>query len=204
MANTKASANRAKKAVDWIAIEKDYRAGIKSNRQIAVEHSITEGAVRKKAKEFDWKKDLTASIKLRALELVRAQEVRAEVRASIDDAQIVEDNAQLQANVIRAHRKDIGRYSALCQSLLHEIETQTGNIVTFDEFGEMMFSPDDKGQDKRNELYHKIISNPSRVDSVKKLVDTLKTLIALEREAFSIDDKSKVQETIEDFLSKLE
>lgn len=50
-----------------------------------------------------------------------------------------------------------------------------------------MFNPDDKGQDKLNEIYHKVISMPERVKSVKALSDALKNLIGLERQAYDID-----------------
>ena len=53
-----------------------------------------------------------------------------------------------------------------------------------------MWSPDDKGNDKVNDLYMKIISMPGRVKSMKDLSDTLKTLIALERQAFGLDDEN--------------
>ena len=43
-------------------------------------------------------------------------------------------------------------------------------------------------------LYHKIISLPSRVKSMKDLSDSLKTLIGLEREAYSIENKAETKE----------
>ena len=68
-----------------------------------------------------------------------------------------------------------------------------------------MLSPDDKGQDKLNDLYHKIISMPQRVKSMKDLSDTLKTLIGLEREAYSIkeDEPSSVNKgtSLNDFYN---
>ncbi len=47
-----------------------------------------------------------------------------------------------------------------------------------------MLEPDDKGQDKLNEIYHKVISMPERVKSVKALSEALKNLIGLERQAY--------------------
>lgn len=42
---------------DWIAIEGAYRASILSTRAIAREHGLSEGAIRKKAKEQNWHRD---------------------------------------------------------------------------------------------------------------------------------------------------
>ncbi len=39
-----------KKVIDWEKIELDYRAGIKSLRQIAGEHHIAESGIRRRAK----------------------------------------------------------------------------------------------------------------------------------------------------------
>ncbi|HHD7578734.1 TPA: hypothetical protein ACOVI3_002944, partial [Escherichia coli] len=58
----------------------------------------------------------------------------------------------------------------------------------------IMFDPDDKGRDRLNEIYQKVISLPSRVKSMKDLSDSLKTLIGLEREAYSIENKAETKE----------
>lgn len=65
---------------DWEAIESAYRAGLMSLREIASQHSISEGAIRKRAKRDDWSRDLSAKIKERAEDLVRKEEVRKQVR----------------------------------------------------------------------------------------------------------------------------
>ena len=39
-----------KKKIDWEKIEVDYRAGVKTLREIADEHNITHGAINKRAK----------------------------------------------------------------------------------------------------------------------------------------------------------
>lgn len=70
--------------------------------------------------------------------------------------------------------------------LLEELEIQTAQVPELAQLGILMANPDEKGIDKLNELYHKIISLPSRTKTMKDLSDTLKTLIALEREAYSI------------------
>ena len=39
---------------DWEAIESAYRAGVLSLRDIGEQYGVTEGAIRKRAKKFDW------------------------------------------------------------------------------------------------------------------------------------------------------
>ncbi len=68
---------------DWEAIETAYRAGVMSLREIASQHGISEGAIRKRAKRDDWSRDLNAKVKERADDLVRKAEVRKQVRSEV-------------------------------------------------------------------------------------------------------------------------
>jgi len=56
----------ARKAVDWESVEREYRAGIRSLRDIAGEVGVSEGAVRKRAKAEGWERDLSARITSKA------------------------------------------------------------------------------------------------------------------------------------------
>ncbi|WP_209954251.1 hypothetical protein [Burkholderia glumae] len=47
----------AGKNVDWTAIEGAYLAGVESVRAIATAYSISEGMIRKKAKQLGWSRD---------------------------------------------------------------------------------------------------------------------------------------------------
>lgn len=189
------------KEINWSAIEADYRAGIKSNVAIANEYNVSEGAIRKRAKKEDWVKDLRAQIKTKADSLVRAQAVREEVRAStaISEKEIVEANATMQANKIIEHRTDIQRYRALAAKMLNELELTSDNQDLFEKLGELLIDTTndaDTGQAKRLEALNKAISLSSRITALKQLAETLKVLIALEREAFGLNNEpqEKTQE----------
>jgi len=56
-----------KKKIDWDRIEVDYRAGIKTLRDIAAEHSISHGAITKRCKRDGWVRDLTAKIQAKVV-----------------------------------------------------------------------------------------------------------------------------------------
>lgn len=178
-----------RKKIDWEKIELDYRAGIKTLRQIADEHGITDGAIRKRAKRDDWSRDLSAKIDKKADDLVRKDLVRKKVRneTSISEREIIDANAHAIVEVRIGQRKDIGKARTLTNSLLEELEHQTINREEYENLGELLRSEDEKGIDKLNDLYQKAMSTPSRIVSMQKLADTMKTLIALEREAFGID-----------------
>jgi hypothetical protein len=182
-------AQQEKAAPDWERIEADYRAGLLSVREIAASQGITHGAINKRAKRDGWTRDLSAKIKAKAEALVSKREVSSEVSTdTASERVIIEANAEVIARVRLNHRTDIACARKLAMSLLAELEVQTENIDLFEELGELLRSDDDKGQDKRNEVYKRVISGAARVDSMKKLADTLKVLIGLEREAYGIGE----------------
>lgn len=175
---------------DWERIEADYRAGILSLREIAAPFKVTEGAIRKRAKRDGWERNLEARIQEKADSLVRKAAVRNAVRSgqAATEREIVEANAERIAQVRGEHRADIQRVRTLGLSLLAELETQTASPELLEQLGELMRSPDDAGIDKLNDLYRKVISTPSRVDSAKKVAETLKHAIGMEREAYGLSD----------------
>ena len=178
-----------KGAADWEAIERDYRAGLLSVREIAAsDGNVTEGAIRKRAKRDAWTRDLSAKIHAKADELVRTEVVRkpSTQLSPASERQIIEANAERIAQVRSEHRGDIRRGRELVLRLLAELEAETGDLEAFRNLGLMLAKPDEKGVDKLNEAYHKAISLPQRVSSVKGLTEALKNLVALEREAYGI------------------
>ncbi|MFH2332257.1 hypothetical protein ABK669_01180 [Enterobacter hormaechei] len=181
---------------DWEAIETAYRAGVMSLREIASQHGISEGAIRKRAKRDDWSRDLNAKVKERADDLVRKAEVRKQVRneSTLTERVLIEATAEVIATVRMEHRGDIRRARELTNMLFDELAGECGDVAALEMLGDLMRREDDKGQDKLNDLYNKIISLPSRVKSMKDLSDSLKTLIGLEREAYSIENKAETKE----------
>ncbi|MFS7308397.1 hypothetical protein [Rahnella inusitata] len=173
---------------DWEAIESAYRAGLMSIREIASQHGITHGAINKRAKRDGWERDLKAKIKAKADALVSKREVSSKVstEAATNERILIEASAEVIANVRMAHRGDIGKARRLANTLLAELEAECTDVAALEDLGELLRREDDKGMDKLNDLYHKIISLPGRVKSMKDLSDTLKNLIGLERQAYDI------------------
>lgn len=175
---------------DWEAIETAYRTGSQSVREIAAQFGISHAAISKRAKKESWDRDLKARIQAKADALVTKREVTKKVTTEklVTERQIVEANAEVIANVRMEHRGDIRRARTLTNSLLEELESECSDVAALSQLGELLRREDDKGMDKLNDLYHKIISLPGRVKAMKDLADSLKNLIALERQAYSLDD----------------
>lgn len=193
-----------KQAPDWDQIELDYRAGVKSLRQIASEQNVSEGAIRKRSKRDEWLRDLSKKIQDKADDLVRKETVRSEVRTktTISEKDTIDANGQKQASIRITHRKDISRARFISMKLFDELELMVGaeNVNLLQQLGELLYSPDDKGMDKLNDLYMKVISLPNRVKAIKELSDTMKTLVALERQAYGLEEK---ENTTVDSLTSL-
>lgn len=178
------------KRPDWEAIESAYRAGVMSIREIASQYEITHQAISKRAKKEGWERDLKAKVKARAENLVAKREVASLVATekAISERQLIEANAEVIANVRMEHRGDIRRARELTNNLFDELSAECADVAALSKLGELMFSPDDNGRDKLNEIYNSIISLPERVKSVKALSETLKNLVGLERQAYGLDE----------------
>lgn len=176
---------------DWEAIERDYRAGLLSIREIASTQGITHGAINKRAKRDGWERDLKAKIQAKADALVSKSVVSKEVSKQRADTerQIIEVNAEVIANVRMAHRGDISRSRRLANKLLEELEAMTDENGTLRELIDQM--KDDEGPAALLEAAEKMASLPGRSKIIKELSETLKTLITLERQAYSLDGGDK-------------
>lgn len=180
-------------SVDWEAIELDYRAGIKTLRQIGEEQGVTHVAINKRAKRDSWSRDLAAKIRAKADELVTKSLVTSSVTKEglAAERSVIDANAEAIKQVRLGHRTDIQRGRRILMALFGELEQQTGaaNVALLEELGELLRKEDDKGVDKLNDLYRKIISLPARAKTMKDLGETLRVMVAMERQAFGLDDK---------------
>lgn len=203
-----------KSVIDWEMIERHYRAGIRSLREMAVEGGVTEGAIRKRAKRDQWVRDLGAKIKAKADDLVRKAAVRTPGTQLTPrtETEVVNLNAAVEVQIRLSHRTDIADTRSLFRSLLLEVRAETDSLGLFQALGELLDTsgPDQTGtwrQDKLNELYKKVISTTGRIDGAKKLTEMLEKLVRLERQAFGIadteDDKDGADQVLKSLGAKL-
>lgn len=201
------SNEKEKKNIDWERIEIDYRAGIKTLRDIAGEHGIVHGYITKRAKRDGWVRDLTAKIQARADEIVAKKSVSKEVAKErrILEQTVIEANAQHNAEVDLSHRGGASFSRQIVDSLMLELKDQIEQRVEYQHLGEMLRNPDAFGNDKLNDQYMKTVSFSGRVDNIKKLVDAQKVVIELERRVYKIDtdplgDENKKMNVVINFV----
>jgi hypothetical protein len=187
----------AKPATDYDRIEPDWRAGVKSPAQIAAEYrdatgvAITRQAIVKHFKARGIPRDLAAKIRSAADAKVAASAVARGVagatRGGASDTEIVDANAEQMLVVRLAHRRDIAKHRGLAQSMMDELEQQTGNMGMFEAIKDAL--AEGASQEAKailRDAWQRAMSLGGRVRIMGDLATTLRTLIALEREAFGL------------------
>jgi hypothetical protein len=150
--------------VDWESVERDYRAGMLSVREIARHAGVDEKAIRKRAKAKGWERDLTDKVRKQVRAALVRNEVRSEVRTEDDlrtEEEIVDAAAAQVVTLIREHRSDIRAQRATLDTLRQELDAAmtAGNLPL-----------------------------SARTAILKDLSAVLKNLIPLERQAFNLDN----------------
>jgi hypothetical protein len=197
------------KAVDWVTVEADYRAGVKTLRAIASEHGISNVAIVKRAKKCGWVRDLSAAIRAKAEEKVSKAAVSKTVskRREASAAAVVEANADLQSDLILTHRKDIGVARKVVNDMLAELgilgdpSVQEGlRLLAMKDASENGGAAAMKAMLKAVEA---AVALPGRAVVVQKLTVSLTALIEKERQAFGID-KVNQEDSLASFLKGLD
>lgn len=186
------------KSIDWEAVEVQYRAGIRSLKDIGAEFGVSDAGIIKRAKRHGWVRDLKAKIIAKAEAKVRAAAVSEKVseRKAQTEQTVVEANAELQFRIRMEHRQDIGRARTLFGQMLGELEVFTdGDGQALIERLQAMTDPPDANESpeaatKRvaamRKRLNELFALSGRIDSGKKLVEILEKVVKLEREAFGI------------------
>ena len=107
-------------SIDWEAIEREYRAGQLSVREIARQFGISHVAIGKKAKANGWARDLAKDVRAEVTNrLVTESVTDGNARAAIDAA------ASRVVELVRQHRGSLGRANRIVEKLLDELEEGT-------------------------------------------------------------------------------
>lgn len=176
-------------SIDWEGVEREYRAGIRSLKDIGSQFGVSDAGILKRVKKEGWSRDLGARIKAKAEALVSAREVSEQVseQAKIAERQIVEVNAAMLADRLLSQREDIRRCRATVNRLWSLVDVELDHPDDLKQLGAILAAPDDLGNDKLNDMYFAAISLPQQVKNVKLLCDAIKTLIELERKVLRLD-----------------
>lgn len=159
---------------DWIQIEVDYRAGIKTLRQIADEHGITHVAINKRAKRDGWTRDIAAKIQAQAEAKVTKAAVTNLVTKEhrlVTEQVVIEANAELQYRIRMGHRSGLARLRDVKDQLLEHVESVVRNLPEIDQVVQMLRKEGENGLDKANDAMRRAMERSTVIDDLKKLAE---------------------------------
>lgn len=191
-----------KNKADWEAIEKEWRTDQFSNVHLGEKYGVSEAAIRKKAKQLGWQKDLAEKYK-KELENQLIKESSNDkfeeecesnqfktTEKLKEDKETVKQAANLAVEIIKKHRrriKDLSELHDLLKSKLNKALAET---------------PDDK-----NALPSLIgfkSGHESVFDILSKLTGITTNLTKMERQAFSMDTEDRTNPTVNTPPTKIE
>jgi len=199
------------RSVDWESIEREYRAGLQSVRQIAKRAGITHRSVQKKAEKQGWVRDLGARIRQEADAKVAREAVANSVAARAEqvatECDIVTAESNVQVAIRLRQRTDIRSGIEIVQRMLAELGAQTVKADELEAWALLaakdQSAGDEKALAKGVDAFLKMVNLPTRIAGIQKLAEALKTLIALERQAFGIEAGSDRPQSLGEFLDSL-
>ena len=163
------AAPKKKRAPDWEAIEREYRVGQLSVREIGRMFQITDTAIRKKAKAEFWVRDLSDQVRVAAKDAAVRAAVRKELSREPDsEAEVVKTFGARGARAIEGHLSRAERIKALADKLATELETyMAGGVPSVQIFVSRADSP---------------------ATIIRTLSDTVERIAKIERIALNLDD----------------
>lgn len=169
---------------DWEAIERQYRLGAKSMRMLATEFGVNVSSISRRAKKYGWVQDKTQEVRQRTKAALVAQQGR-----NTPTREDVEAQVQTNLIILTEHRADIRNGRQMYDLLIGQLHEAAKNRAEIEE----EIIEDTKGSDGKPDLRRrnrmlKAISLPAHAGVLRDLSQSLKNLIPLERQAFSIDD----------------
>lgn len=187
--------SKKRKYIDWDSIEPLYRAGLLSLNEICAQYeadhkhsqvwktSVTHAAILKKAKAKGWKRNLANRVKERTKEKLVTSLVTScnqSDNQGISDDDIIEKAAEVGREVITRHMKEINALLSIEDSLLNQIDTAKKSYLA---------NYQGKIISKEVDLTVK-----EKSATLKDLADVRAKRIALERQAYNLDDDKSVSE----------
>lgn len=197
---------KAEKETDWVGIEREYREGLRSNRAIAADYGVTEGAIRKQAKAEGWIKGEAHAVRARAVEIANE---RATPRYIPNSPERVEALAQVGADILVRHRKDAAILQSLVQDMAAQLHDQTHHerdlAEALTEFYEAKAANNPllaaAYKQQCNNALHAIGLN-NRSKTLLNLANAQGKLVEIERKSWNLDEDND-QRSYEDLLAEI-
>ena len=162
-------------AVQWDAIERDFRSGVYTNQQLANTYGVHRQTLQNHARKGKWTRDLSTKVQARIREKMIDQGLPATPNLSRTDTEAIEAAAERAVRVLLQHQKDLDQYGNVERGMLGELETMPERSKVVTRAG--------------NEVEIHTIKDRSEV--LRNLSQSATRRIEMERVAYSIEDRTK-------------
>lgn len=182
---------KKRRDTDWAAVERDYRTGKFTLRELSKKYGPSHQAIGTQAKKREWTQDLGAAIKQATNAKLVAELVDKEVAAGGQEvAKTVLAAAELNKQVILQHRGDIKDAREVAAELLQELKEARLLAEHKELLAEILAGPgaEPKDQNEARKAVARALGLGSRVGSLKALAEAFTKLQTAERQAFGLDD----------------
>ena len=178
---------------DWEAIERDYRTGKFTLRELEAKHGVNNAQIARKKKDLGWTQDLSTAIR----QATSAKLIEEYVSKEVSSNQQAVSNtvlaaAEVNKQVILNHRTDLRGARDVAVSLMQELADAALLAQNKDLLAEILAgegaTPVDVNQARQ--VVNKALSVNTRISSIKALAEAFTKLQTAERMAFGIDQES--------------
>ncbi len=184
--------------IDWELVEREYRMGQCTLRQLGATHGVDPSVILRRAKSHGWVQDKREVVKARSeAQLLKASggtpKTATPGNATPTDRDI-NVAATVRTNVILAHRRDAGRARALAMTMIEELEVATKAPTLLQDLSrcfDVMVAGGEIPPDvltRADGALRQALTLGSRASVLKSLSESLSKVVAIEREAFGIND----------------
>lgn len=160
---TKPTKTPARKRVDWEAVERDYRTGQFTLRELEKKHGPAFATISQRAKREGWTQDLQEAVRqATSAKLIESLVTQESHKATQGTTQAVQAAAEVNKQVILGHRQQAANSRAAMETALAKVLSLADNVADIREAGAL-------------------------AAAVESLSRTSKLVIEIERKAFDID-----------------
>lgn len=184
---------------DWEAIERDFRLGRGTLREIGAKHGVTHQAILRRISKFGWEKDHTEEVRARTNERLLLAGPKADQEPKPDQkrtkrekkadqpkpsptqitAEHIDAAAEEQVSIHLAHRKMAAGFRSLAETLLAEAKLTTDAIGEIQDTIEEETAGDRTAN--RRTMMMRAVSLPSRAATLSSLSASGRNIQYIER-----------------------
>ena len=170
-------------------MEKQYSAGVLSDRQIGEQHGCSHTQVGRMARKLGWTRDLSQRIKSKADTMVAKELTAAKSKAT--EKEIVAAGAEAMKQVKQRHRKDLVEAQSQVKTMLAELRNVSAYGDMLGPWALDLLTSDSISDTVAKKLLGSIeraIGLSDRAGVLKTLAEVLTKLVSSERESWGMNE----------------